>query len=99
MFAPCFRLLLPLGFALTSSAALAIDNAVVARKDAQTLVVSWQASDPVSVFVATSPDAAPESATAVASDHRDYGGVEGYLQQELGIGASEIARLRALNLE
>jgi protein-tyrosine phosphatase len=70
MLAPCFRLLLPLGLAMTSSAALAIDNAVVTRKDAQTLVISWQNSDPVSVFVATSPAAAPEAATPLASDQR-----------------------------
>lgn len=30
---------------------------------------------------------------------RDYGGIEGFLLKELGIGAPEIARLRALNLE
>ena len=30
---------------------------------------------------------------------RDYGNVEGYLSAELGIGAPEIARLRALYLE
>ena len=70
MLAPCFRLLLPIGLALTSSAAIALDNAVVTRKDAQTLVISWQDSDPVSVFVATSPDAAPEAATSVARDQR-----------------------------
>jgi protein-tyrosine phosphatase len=70
MLAPCFRLLLPLGLAMTSSAALAIDNAVVTRKDAQNLVISWQNSDPVSVFVATSPAAAPEAATPLASDQR-----------------------------
>ncbi len=66
----CFRLALALSLGFVSTSALAIEAAEVKRTDAQTVVVTWQDSDPVSVYVATRPDAAPEAAVLVGRDQR-----------------------------
>lgn len=55
---------------LASTSAAALEPGAVRRIDDQTIEVDWRDADPVSVYLAETPAATPESARLVASDLR-----------------------------
>lgn len=59
-----------LGLIAAATPALAIDNAVVTRVDAEHVALEWKDADPVSVFVSSDPEAAVNKTAAVAKADR-----------------------------
>lgn len=56
---------------LASTSAVALEPGAVRRLDDQTVEIDWRDEDPVSVYLAQSPDASPTEARLVARDVRD----------------------------
>lgn len=82
-------MMMPLMLGLSISSAYAIEQAEVQRIDGQSVTIRWQDRDPVSVYVASAPDAALGAATLVAKDQR-----KGALKVENPVGERRYYILR-----